>query len=106
MKAAIVGCGGIAAVHAASISQLQGAVLTAFADIKKERAEDFASRYGGKAYGSLEEMLEQETDWVEKPDVLHICTPHYLHVPNSAIYGLTHGVHVFMEKPQLFPRSS
>lgn len=60
MKAAIVGCGGIAAVHAASISQLQGAVLTAFADIKKERAEDFASRYGGKAYGSLEEMLEQE----------------------------------------------
>ena len=65
MKAAIVGCGGIAAVHAASISQLQGAVLTAFADIKKERAEDFASRYGGKAYGSLEEMLEQGYEQVD-----------------------------------------
>ena len=98
MKAAIVGCGGIAAVHAASISQLQGAVLTAFADIKKERAEDFASRYGGKAYGSLEDMLEQE-----KPDVLHICTPHYLHVP-MAVYGLSHGVHVFMEKPPVISR--
>ena len=98
MKAAIVGCGGIAAVHAASISQFQGAVLTAFADIKKERAEDFAARYDGRAYGSLEEMLEQE-----KPDVLHICTPHYLHVP-MAIYGLTHGVHVFMEKPPVISR--
>lgn len=29
---------------------------------------------------------------------MHICTPHYLHVP-MAVYGLTHGVHVFMEKP-------
>ena len=83
----------MSALHAASISQLQGAVLTAFADIKKERAEDFASRYGGKAYGSLEEMLEQE-----KPDVLHICTPHYLHAPLACL-AMEHGCHVLTEKP-------
>lgn len=93
MKAAIVGCGNIAAVHAASLSQLKGCELTGFADIRKERAENFARQYGGNAYSSLEEMLEKET-----PDVLHICTPHYLHVP-MAIYGLNKGVHVFMEKP-------
>ena len=34
----------------------------------------------------------------ERPEVLHICTPHYLHVP-MAIYGLEKGCHVFMEKP-------
>lgn len=93
MRAVIVGCGNIAAVHAASLEQLEGCSLSGFADIKKERAERFAQQYGGNAYASLEEMLE-----AEKPDVLHICTPHYLHVP-MAVYGLQHGVHVFMEKP-------
>lgn len=75
-----------------------GRCFDSFCGYQKERAEDFASRYGGKAYGSLEEMLEQE-----KTDVLHICTPHYLHVP-MAIYGLNHGVHVFMEKPPVISR--
>lgn len=93
MKSAIVGCGNIAAVHAASLDRLEGCELVGFADIKKERAERFAEQYGGNAYASFEEMLEQE-----KPDVLHICTPHYLHVP-MAVYGLTHGTNVFMEKP-------
>lgn len=93
MKSVIVGCGGIAAVHAASLSQLGESELVGFADIKKERAENFAAKYGGRAYACLEEMLAQE-----KPDVMHICTPHYLHVP-MAVYGLAHGVHVFMEKP-------
>lgn len=93
MRSAIVGCGNIAAVHAASLARMEGCVPAGFADIKRERAEKFARQYGGNAYTSLEEMLEKE-----KPDVLHICTPHYLHVP-MAVYGLTHGTHVFMEKP-------
>jgi len=93
MKAVIVGCGTIAPVHATVLKKMEGCELAAFADIKIERAEQFAKEYGGKAYGSMEEMLE-----AEKPDVMHICTPHYLHVP-MAIYGLTHGVNVWMEKP-------
>lgn len=76
MRAAIVGCGSIAHVHAESISRLSDITLTAFADIIGERAQDFRNRYGGNAYSSLLEMLAKE-----KPDVLHICTPHYLHVP-------------------------
>lgn len=93
MKTLIVGCGGIAAVHAESISRLAGNDPVGFADIKEERARAFAERYGGHAYGSLEEMLQKE-----QADVLHICTPHYLHVP-MAVYGLQNGLHVFMEKP-------
>lgn len=93
MKAAIVGCGGIARVHAECLHGLKEHKLAAFADINKDRADSFAKEYGGNAYGSLEDMLEQE-----EIDVLHICTPHYLHVPMAA-YALKRGIHVFMEKP-------
>lgn len=93
MKTAIVGCGGIAQVHARSISGMAGCELTGFADIRPERARAMAEQYGGRAYSSLDKMLQ-----AEKPDVLHICTPHYLHVP-MAEYGLKNGVNVFMEKP-------
>lgn len=98
MRAAIVGCGSIAHVHAESISRLSDITLTAFADIIGERAQDFRNRYGGNAYSSLEEMLAKE-----KPDVLHICTPHYLHVP-MMLYALKHGIHVFSEKPPVISK--
>jgi len=96
MRSAIVGCGGIANVHAYNISNLENNNIVAFADIKIERAEKFVEVYGNsesKAYQSLEEMLSKE-----QIDVLHICTPHYLHVP-MAIYAAEHKVNVFMEKP-------
>ena len=38
MKAVIVGCGNIGAVHAESIRRLEGASLCAAADIRPERA--------------------------------------------------------------------
>lgn len=93
MRAAIVGCGGIARVHAESVSMLQEHKLVAFADIKKERARSFSEIYGGTAYESLETMLEHE-----KIDILHVCTPHYLHVPMT-ILALSKGIHVYQEKP-------
>ena len=40
------------------------------------RDRDYAERFHTKPYASLEEMIEKE-----QPDVLHVCTPHYLHVP-------------------------
>lgn len=98
MKAAIVGCGSIAKVHAESLQSLKKHELTAFADIKKDRADRFVSEYGGRAYPSLEGMLK-----AEKIDVLHICTPHYLHVP-MAVYALKRGIHVFMEKPPVITK--
>ncbi len=98
MRIAIVGCGSIARVHAENIWKFENQKLVAFADIISDRAEQFALLYHGKAYGSYEEMLEQEVI-----DVLHICTPHYLHVP-MAVYALEHGVHVFMEKPPVISK--
>lgn len=93
MKSAIVGCGGISRVHAQVLSQADFTQLVACADIIAERAQVRAEEHGAKAYTDYIEMLE-----TEKPDVLHICTPHYLHVP-MAIEALNRGIHVFMEKP-------
>lgn len=93
LKCAIVGCGGIAQVHAQALHSLPVANLTAFADIRPERAAAMAEKYGGRAYPSLEELLAQE-----EIQVLHICTPHYLHLP-MAQAAAERGIHVFTEKP-------
>ena len=98
LKSAIVGCGGIAQVHAEALKNLNLSKLTAFADIKPERCLAMAQKYGGNPYKSLEEMLCKE-----EIDVLHICTPHYLHVPMAAL-ALKKGLHVFMEKPPAISR--
>ncbi len=101
MKSAIVGCGGIAVMHAKVIQEMDDSQLVAVADIKLEKAKNFANEYGKdscKAYNSLEEMLRSE-----KIDVLHICTPHYLHVP-MAVYAMEQGINVFMEKPPAISR--
>ena len=92
-RVGIVGCGGIAAVHAESLKRLPDVTLTAYADIRPERSSSFAERYGGHAYGSLDEMFEKE-----ELEVLHICTPHALHVP-MACAAADRGIRVFMEKP-------
>ena len=93
MRSAIVGCGNVAQVHAKAIAGMEKAELVAVADICVEKAEKMAEEYGAVAYTTLEAMLD-----AEKVDILHICTPHYLHVP-MAILALKRGIHVFMEKP-------
>lgn len=92
-KAVIVGCGSIAAVHAAVLASQPQSIFTGVADIKFEKAQQFAEKYNVTPYSSMEEMIDKE-----HPDVLHICTPHYLHVP-MAKYALSRGINVFMEKP-------
>ena len=99
-KSAIVGCGGIAQVHAKALRDGDYAELAACADIRPERAETMAQQYGGRAYSSLEEMLDGEAI-----DVLHICTPHSLHTP-MAKEAVRQGIQVFTEKPLSFPGSS
>ncbi|MDO4458558.1 MAG: Gfo/Idh/MocA family oxidoreductase [Clostridia bacterium] len=93
IKTAIAGCGGIAQVHAAILNGINNVELCSFCDIITERAESMAEKYGGKVYTSIEDMLNSE-----KIDVLHICLPHYLHVP-VAVSALKKEIKVFMEKP-------
>lgn len=96
-RVAIVGCGKISQVHVQALEAMEEVELCAFVDCRPERAQRLAAQYGkGNAgvYMSLEDMLK-----AEQPQVVHICTPHYLHVP-MAVEVLGCGGSVFMEKPQ------
>ena len=93
LKVGIIGCGRISVMHLVSVSRLETAELVCCCDIKPERANEVAQKYGIKAYYSYEEMLEKE-----RLDAVHICLPHYLHSA-TAIYAMNHGVNVITEKP-------
>ncbi len=97
-RVGLVGCGGIAQVHGEALSSLEGVELLACADIRPERAQAFAGKFGGRAYPSLEAMLAGE-----QLQCLHICTPHYLHTP-MAEEAARRGIHVFTEKPPVIDR--
>lgn len=95
IRVGIVGCGGIAVTHIWALKQVNNCRITALCDIKTERAV------------KLGEMLEYDCTYYEKfedllnsglVDVVHICTPHYLHGP-MAVRALRKNLSVFMEKP-------
>lgn len=90
---AVVGCGAISAVHLDAISSFSGAKLVAVCDIDGRKASNAAQKHGCTAYTDYSAML-QNSDI----DVVHICTPHYLHAP-MAIEAMKDGKHVLVEKP-------
>ncbi len=91
--AAIVGCGSIAETHAKAVLQSKLGRLTAFVDVNLEKANQLAQKYNGLAYEDFEEMLQQA-----KPDVVHICTPHYVHA-EMVLKAAKNETAVFTEKP-------
>lgn len=100
-RVGIVGCGSIAMTHAWALCQMQEVKVVAVADPIRSRCENMIREYFSEKvqiFQSLSEML-QGTEL----DVLHICTPHYLHVP-MAEEALKAGISVFSEKPPAISR--
>jgi predicted dehydrogenase len=85
----IAGTGYIARVHAAALREL-GVEVAAVCGRTRERAEELGL---GRAYGDVEELLEEE-----RISVLHVCTPNDVHA-RQALAALERGVHVVCEKP-------
>lgn len=92
-RVGIVGCGNIFPMHAFSVDRLENAELVAVCDVKENRAIDKAEQFNCKYYLDYKEMIDKE-----KLDVIHICTPHYLHAP-IAIYAADKGINILTEKP-------
>lgn len=89
MRVGIVGTGGIARVHARVVTDLGGTLVGVCG-----RSQETAERFGGAtAYTNVEKLLTEQ-----RPDVVHICTPNYLHA-HQAILAFQHGSHVICEKP-------
>ena len=93
LKGGIIGCGNIFTMHATSCDHLKNAELVGVCDVKKDRADRAAKKYGVKPYYDYKELIADA-----KPDIVHICVPHYLH-PIISKYALEQGVNVLCEKP-------
>ena len=91
-RAAIIGCGTIFQVHLPIIVANPEIELCAVCDNNPAVQEKLpAAAKAVPFYTDYEELLEKE-----HPDVVHLCLPHYLHVPVSE-YFASHGVNVFCE---------
>lgn len=89
---AIIGCGRIAQRHAEHI--VKNGKLLAVCDTIKDKADDFANKYGAKSYTDINELLKNEVN----VDVISICSPNGLHAEHS-IKSLNSNYHVLCEKP-------
>ncbi len=75
-RAAIIGCGGYARVHAQGYRRIEGVELVAGADLDEQRARRFGE----------EERVAWYTDWErmateQRPDLISITTHHAAHAP-------------------------
>jgi predicted dehydrogenase len=88
-RAAIVGTGFVAHVHARALREV-GVEVAAVCSRTGDGAEAFGE---GRPYTDLGELLEREP-----VDALHVCTPNNAHA-GQALAALECGVHVVCEKP-------
>ena len=89
MRNAIIGLGSIGRVHAKVVRELYGEP-TAVCDVDTEKFSDYAE---SAQYTDYRVMLEEA-----RPEVVHICTPHYLHA-EMIIECLKRDINVLCEKP-------
>lgn len=93
MNGVIIGCGAIAPIHASALNAIDGAILYGVCDTDRARADALAEKHGCRAFYDINDVLHDES-----VDVVHICTPHYLHYPMTAA-ALKGGKNVVLEKP-------
>lgn len=97
IQVAIVGCGNIAHAHMEGLLTFpKRCQVVALCDIYPEKAEAMKKEYGlnCRIYADHETMLEKEN----KLDLVHVCTPPYVHAEIS-IHALDAGCNVVVEKP-------
>lgn len=93
IKIGIIGCGKIVEVrHAPEYTENPHCKITGFFDVVPGRAQEFADRFGGQAYDTMEELLDSDIEAVS------ICVANAYHA-KAAIQSLNAGKHVLCEKP-------
>lgn len=93
IKIGIIGCGKIAMVrHIPEYAENPNCKLTAFYNRTYDKAVKCAEKYGGKAYKTIEELLNSDVDAVS------VCVANAYHA-SVTIQALKAGKHVLCEKP-------
>jgi predicted dehydrogenase len=93
LKAAVIGLGNISAQHITNYRKLQGVELIAGADVNPQFVQAAKDKYAFEGYADWRQMLEEQ-----KPDVVSVCTPPFLHREMS-VEALERGISVMCEKP-------
>ena len=98
-RVGIVGCGGIARLHAEGYVKNE-ANIVGLTDCNPEAANKLAEQFKADKFPNYQALI-QETH----PDVISICTPPVFHA-EAAVYALGLGVHVLCEKPMAYDLKS
>lgn len=95
MRSVIIGLGAISKMHIRAIKMSDFTELVGVCDIREDRLNETLSELGNavSGYSDYKKMICEL-----KPDVVHVCTPHYLH-KEMAIFALENGCDVYLEKP-------
>ena len=93
IKVALVGLGGMGNVHFKAYLKMKNVELIAVADVRQDMAREKLGEHSAAVYSTVDELLANE-----KPDMIDICTPSYMH-KEIAVKALMAGVHVLSEKP-------
>ena len=94
MRVGIVGLGAISPLHIRAILK-NGQKITAICDVDPEKRQKVNAEFGLNAeeYSDYNALLASG-----KVDVVHVCTPHYLHAEIICM-ALGANIHVLCEKP-------
>jgi len=94
VRVGFVGTGGIATeFHLPALKEIEGVEIAALCDVAKERAEEAAATFGGRAYGDHRQMLDKED-----LDALFVCLPPFAHT-DAELIAAEKKIHLFVEKP-------
>ncbi len=90
----LIGCGGMGNMHLNCYLALKDKVkIIAVADVVEAKKDAFAKRAEAKGYNSAQELLDNE-----KPDIIDICLPTFLHT-EYGVKAMEKGCNLFIEKP-------
>jgi UDP-N-acetylglucosamine 3-dehydrogenase len=93
LKVAVIGAGTMGSMHAQAYTRIRDVKLVGMVDPREDQVAPLASRFGTKAYTSLNEVLENEN-----PDVIDVCVPTYLH-KRIVETAARQKKHIICEKP-------
>ncbi len=99
LRVGLIGCGFMGGMHAACYKELEGVELFAIADVREEKANEMAERYGVKnIYATGKDLIENA-----EVDIIDICLPTFLHAEHAEL-AMKKVKYVFIEKPVCFSK--
>ena len=92
IKVGLIGCGFMGTMHTNCYKNIEGVELVAFADIRKEKAQELAVGTNATIYGDGKDLIANAD-----VDIIDICLPTFLHA-EYAMLAMEKVKYVFVEK--------